>query len=398
MTGLVDQDAPALRGRARWAVPALIALAGAPNFLGYLLPRPVLPAIQAALATGPGDEVRVKLVMTAFAAGLIFGSPAAGLALERTGYRTVLVSAVLLFMVAGAAGVVVSNLDLLIATRFVTGIAAAALNIAAVTMAGDLFGGVRRARWVGMIAAAGSLSTILSSPIAGWVGTISWRLPFLLHLLALPILVLALLIGPIDRPRAARAGAGPGQPFPRAILALSLIVGVLLTLPSIYVAFRMRDVGLASPATIGLFFLACNIPEAIAGALFGNIRRALSTRSVFVAGFAAMAAGLATVALSGAAAGILAGLALYGLGNSLANANTMTLATSVETRRSRVVGLVLGSYCVASIAGVALLEAVFHHGRADAPLLALAALAGAAALFHGLATYRPGRRPASAAA
>jgi predicted MFS family arabinose efflux permease len=377
-------------GRKAWIISTTIAFSGTANFLGYLLPRPVLPAIQDALAIGPQDYVLVKLIMTAFIVGLIVGSPIAGFLLERISYRKVLIAAGLLFIAAGCSGYFISDLRVFVLSRFFTGAAAAALNITGVTMAGDLFEPERRAKWIGFIAAAGSLSAVVSQPLAGFAGNISWRVPFLLHLLALPIVVFALMMGRVDKPsRSIEGTLLPPAPFPKLLLVLGLVIGVFMTLPSIYIAFRIRDIGIVTPATIGLFFLALNVPEAIVAAFFGPVRKRIGARLVFVLGFGLGAVGLALLALVDAPIALLAGMALFGPGNSFLNANMMNVAAGVHAHRSRVVGIVLGAYCVGSVVGVLFLEAVFRGAKADGPLLAMAAAGAVAALYYVATRRRP---------
>lgn len=401
MEQLAEARPGAMRSPGAMAV-AVMVLAGTANFLGFNLPRPVLPAIQAALAHGPGDQVLVKLIMTALVAGLILGAPVASIALDRISYRIVLLGSALLFVAAGTAGYVLDDLRLLVASRFVTGAAGAVLNITAITMAGALFDPVSRGRWVGAVSAAGSLSSIIASPLAGLAGSVSWHLPFLLHLVILPIALCAPFLAGDLRTRTAGEEAGTVTRFPRYILLLSMVVGLLLTLPGIYFAFRMRDVGIVSAAAIGSLFLANTVPETIAGAAYGFIRRRIGAYGIFAMAFALAAAGMALVATMPAGAGLILGLALYGPGNALMNANTMNIAAGYGAQRSKVVALVQACYCVASVAGVVLLEAAFGRGGAAAqPLLAMAGLAVLGAAYYGgrqlrlLARGKPGLLAAS---
>ena len=391
-------EAPTM-GRNRWMIPAAISLSGAPMFLGYVLPRPILPAIQTALAAGPEDHYLVKLIMIAFVGGLIVGSPAAGFLLERTSYRRLLGGAGLLFVAAGCSGYLISDLRLLVASRFVAGAAAAALNITAVTMAGDLYDANHRARWIGMITATGSLFAILSSPVAGFAGSVAWRLPFLLHMLALPIVLLALGMRPVAPHRSERATAASAARtrFPRAMLILALVVGIMVTLPSMYMAFRMRDIGILSPAVIGVMFLAASVPETIISALYGAVRSRLGARLVFLIGFGLAGGGLAILASIGTRFGLIGGMLVYGLGNGLLAANMMNLAASVDAHRSRIVGVVLSAYCTASVVGVLVLESLFRGSPASAPLLVMAAGCVLAAVYY-YAMFNRSLNPARATA
>src|SRR5262249_22841064 len=162
-----------------------------PNFLGYVIPRPILPAIQEALAATGEQTVLVKFILPTYVMGLVLAGPIAGYVLEQGRYKIVLILSAIAFVLLGSSGYFLSNLDLLVGSRFLTGIAAGILNVTAITMAGDLFDAKQRARIIGMIAAGGSLAAVVSSPISGAVGNANWHVAFLLHGLALPIAICA---------------------------------------------------------------------------------------------------------------------------------------------------------------------------------------------------------------
>jgi predicted MFS family arabinose efflux permease len=376
-----------LKERSKWIVPVVISLSGTATYFGYLLPRPILPALQSALATGPHDHVLVKLIMTGFMVGVILGSWLAGFVLERVTYRTALICAGITFIAAGCSGYLISDLHLLIVSRLVTGAAAAALNITGVTMAGDLYRAEHRARWIGLISAGASFSLIVSSPLAGLVGNISWRMPFLLNLLELPIVALAMCMGRIERPRSTEAAVQllHAKPhFPKALLPVAALVGIFMTLPSIYLAFRMHDIGVTSAGLIGIFFLALNVPETIMAAFYGAIRGRAAANSIFLLGFSLVTIGLTLVTFFDTRGSLLGGMLLFGPGIGLLTANVTNIAAGNSIHRSRVVGVVLSTYCVGSIVGLLVLEFVFRNRNANGPLLSLAGLAAASAFYFFL--------------
>jgi predicted MFS family arabinose efflux permease len=399
MTANSPGKAPRI-GKYKWMVPVIISLSGTANYFGYVLPRPILPALQSALASGPQDHVLVKFIMTGFIVGVIFGSSLAGFFLERFTYRIVLVCAGLIFVATGCSGYLISDLRVFIASRIISGAAAGALNITAITMAGDLYRDELRARWIGVIAAAASFSLVVSSPLAGLVGNANWRMPFLLNLLELPIVVLAMFMGRIDLPRTADAAVPLLQSkprFPKALLLVGAVVGVFMTLPSIYLAFRMHDIGVISAGLIGSFFLALNIPETITAAFYGAIRRRISASAIFFLGFSLVTVGLTLVAFFDTRASLLGGMFIFGPGIGLLNANMTNVAAGISIHRSRVVGLVLSAYCVGSVIGLLLLEYVFRNSNADRPLFSLAAFAAASALYCLLINRRRFTRNAAVA-
>ncbi|REF68611.1 DHA1 family bicyclomycin/chloramphenicol resistance-like MFS transporter [Paracoccus versutus] len=105
---------------------------------------PALPEIAATLT--PQNVNRAQLVLTSFVGGLGLGLLVGGPLSDALGRKPVITAGFALYALAAVAAIFADSLDLLLAARFVQGIAAAAPRIVALAMVRDLYQGREMAR------------------------------------------------------------------------------------------------------------------------------------------------------------------------------------------------------------------------------------------------------------
>jgi predicted MFS family arabinose efflux permease len=359
--------------------------------------------MDAVLAVGATDHLLIKLVFAIVGAGMVFGVPLAGFLIKRFGYRPVMTGASLLFASAGCAPFVLSNLHLIVANRFLVGAASGAIQISAVTLAGDFFQAERRAKLLGYMVAVGSLAGVIGTPLSGLLGSVTWRAPFLLHAIALPMAAMAFLslakLGPQRTKQLTNAGhvEDEEEHFSRWTVAiLAFVIGLVGILPAIYFVFRLREIGIASPSVIGFSLLAISIPEILTSLCYGELRKRLSADAIFVGGFAFAACGISTVACVHAYYFIVFGMMLYGPSLSLLGSNLYNVAASDSSNRGGSVGLVsttLMALYSSTVLGVVSVEAIFQRLGAEGVLFVFAALAFALGALFLIRIFSTSRRP-----
>src|SRR5438105_1413013 len=90
----------------------------------------VVPSMAAmAHALGPGTQgmFLAKQVMTVCGLGMLLGSPAIGWAVQRVGYRPILLAGLVCFVCFGMVGTFTENPWVLIGSRFILGLGAASI-------------------------------------------------------------------------------------------------------------------------------------------------------------------------------------------------------------------------------------------------------------------------------
>src|SRR5688500_1007885 len=120
------------------------------GIVGSTIVSPVTPDIVAEL--GGGDRAIGFLVAAVAAPGIIL-APIIGVLADRYGRREVVVPCLAIFGIAGGLAALAPSLEVLIALRLLQGIGSAGLINLAVTIIGDHWEGVERAKKIGQNAA-----------------------------------------------------------------------------------------------------------------------------------------------------------------------------------------------------------------------------------------------------
>ncbi len=330
--------------RTRWLVATLLATSGVTVMAGAIL-APALPRIAAAFPDQPSSPFLVRLVLTMPALSIAIGAPAVGAFVDRWGRRRLLLIMLVLYAVAGGAGLLLDSLVAILVSRAVFGFAIAGIMTCSTTLIGDYFRGADRRRILGMQAAFMALGAVVCLPVGGALADVSWRAPFATYGVSLLILPMAVRWVPEPPPAVRSAAAAAHSPvrFPRAevtiIYALAFIGWVTFYMVPVYLGFYLGQEYGAGGTGIGLAMACMTGFAALSAAQYPRLRRVFSEPAI-VAGMFLMQ-GLGYVLLPGGTRGWLyAGLIVAGLGVGvlMPNLNVWLLARTPESVRGRVVG------------------------------------------------------------
>jgi MFS family permease len=346
----------------------------APFALGGL--TPVLPAIAAHFAQNPQAGFLTRLLVSIIGAMIVVGSPFVGALADRFGRRRILLIAMLVYALAGCAGYFVDNLYALVATRLLVGLAVAAVGAVMLAMVATHSEGVARNRWLGYINTVGLLVSVVLIPFSGFVGKYGWQWPFLIHIVALPLFLLALVGLEPDQRKVELVRTTSERPsgrVPWGLLATAAAGGVLLLAPSLYVPFHLRDVGISDPRLISVATLLPNLAAAVSAYSFGAVRARLSLTATFILGFGIAAAALLLNAYSQSYAPIVLATTIMGCSCGLIGTNIYAFAavTGSDSNRARTMGLAKCGMYTGPLLGQLALEPVVKLADAGIALLLL---------------------------
>lgn len=317
---------------------------------------PALPALAASFPDDPAADYLTRFLVAAPSLTVVLIAPFAGLAADRFGRGPFLLAGVLLFALAGSAGVYLPDLQSILVSRLLLGVGVAMTMTAQVALVGDLFSGAGRSAFMGWQTAAINFSGFLFITLAGALAGLSPRLPFLVYLL--PLLLVPLLL-PILRQERKERRENPVETIKTSIgvkskawLAPSLAVGAL-TLVTVMLFFLMPSQlpfyleanGFDSASGTALGLGALTLVGGFVAIAYKRISASVGLAASFGLGYALMGAGFAVLSVDAVWPLILGGAALVGAGYSLVQPSFLVLALEVapKDRRGSVSGIVATS-------------------------------------------------------
>ena len=370
---------------------------------------PALPGLERLFAADPNAAMLTRLLVPAPSLSVALFAPFAGLAADRFGRRLLLLVGVILFAVAGCAGLLLPDLPTIFASRLVLGVAVALIMTAQTALVGDYFTGDRRSALSGLQISARNFGGLVFISLAGWVAAISPRWPFAIYGLALVFLPLMWMVI-VDPPRRSKApgarAVDEAEGHPSWVLLLSLLVllqavtnmifFVMPTQMSFFLEAKGYDAAMMTGAILGTLMLAGGSFALI----YPRVQRATGYAGIFLLGYAAMALGFLLLIFAGTTPVLFAAAAAIGAGYALVSPSFVALTLNLAPLRHRGVsgGILTASIFIGQFVSPLLVTPLIAgHGYEGlfsgiALLLAAMAIAAGAAGGAARARMRSGRR------
>ena len=263
---------------------------------------PVLPLLLEEFANVQGSEFLVPIAITVPALCVAIFSPLAGWLSDRVGRKNLLLFAFIVYAAIGVMPYFLADIKHIIASRVLLGVAEATIMTVATALIGDYFDGERREKWVAIQVGVASISAIILIAIGGILGeTLGSRGPFLLYLLALPIMLVSAIV--LFEPAVHEETHFThleGFPFRQILPLVAITLGVSLLFYTIVVKLGpiLMLTTVVTPALIGAAGAAANMGHVGGAILFGRFKSA-SGPSLLTAGLALAAAGYFGLSVSG---------------------------------------------------------------------------------------------------
>jgi MFS transporter, ACDE family, multidrug resistance protein len=271
------------------------------------------------------------LVVTAHGLSLAVASPLIGRTIDLWGTRGTLAVGLVVYGLAGGAGMLTTSYPTLIASRLVFGIGAAAVFTGTTAALLDLYLGRDRDRVMGWRSSAISLGGVAWPLLGGALGTLSWRAPFGVYLIGIPLGVLSFMALP-HRPRTPEiedAVVGPeggGKVsvllYRRAgllnIYGLQFVSAALLYVILVFLPVRLAEVGIVSPLAVALCTVTLSISMSAIGLAYAPLRARLGHAAMLRTSLMTWTAGLGVLGFANHVAAMTVAAALFGMGMGLA--------------------------------------------------------------------------------
>lgn len=281
---------------------------------------PAIPKLFEQFGGSPYANILVPMIVTLPSLCAALFAPAAGWVADRFGRRPAFIGGVAVYIVAGVTPLLVDDLGVIVASRAILGLADAFAITISSALIGDYFG-ERRHRWVAWTGAATSIAGTALIAAGGVLADVSWRGPFAIYVLAIPLLVMA--IAYIDEPNGTETARKQlekplGFPWRQAALigSVTLITSIIYYAEPLNIATVLVSHGTGSSTNVGLIQAATSVPY-IAGAF---LYRWLHDRSIgTLLGLAGslMGLGMIVIGLANSWQGAALGAAVQQLGGGM---------------------------------------------------------------------------------
>lgn len=305
---------------------------------------PSLPGLAKQFAETPEIESLLGLMLSLPSLTIILTAAIFGIAAERFGRKPVLLVALILYAIGGASGLIVDTMNGLLLGRVILGLGVAGTMTIATMLAGDLWTGQARMKFMGKQAAIMSLGGIIFIALGGFLAEASWRGAFGLYLLAIPIAAFAMFgleAEPVrdtstDRPKVALDWGICLKVGTLAFLTMGLFYVIPVRLP-----FIVEEVGVTSTTISGLTLASVTFAGMLASINYQRIGQTLSPLGIYALGFACFAVGYGLIATAGGLTQIIIGSMFSGLalGAIMPNQNNWLMSVVQPQARGRAAGV-----------------------------------------------------------
>jgi MFS family permease len=286
--------------------------------------------------------------------GLIAGAILSGRILEILGARLCAAVSLAAIGVFGTAGMVPSDANLLLASRFVVGFAAGCLTTACIWVIVERYELGRRATVFGISASMGSVSSLVGLLLGGWIAQeFGWRATFIQFAVLAGVGLMFTLVGiPHSKPliEAGNARAGPGylrRLWPSYLLAA--FVMALVFMGSNQFGFLLDENGIKSIPLRSGIIAAITLNSAIFSALYGPVQLRLDPQRTFILSLAILCASFLTVGTAHGTVWAVIGASGMGIFGGLSVPYVMHRVTLLATPCER--GRAIGALTVCSYTG-----------------------------------------------
>jgi MFS family permease len=280
---------------------------------------PGLPGMERAFQQVPEIKLWVGIVLSSPAIAIAVAGVGMGWLVERAGARDVLAGSLILFGLAGSAGLWLDSLEAIIASRVILGVAVGGIMTAATTLIAECFSGLERQSFMGIQASFMGLGGVVFLVIGGVLSVFGWRGPFAVYLAGLLLAPLVIRLLPrVGCAASEGADASNDEPTPwlevSAILVVAFLGLLFFFVIPVQVPFRIEAASGGGSLVTGVVLALFNLFAASAASQYRRVRGWIGRRAVAVGLFLLVALGFSILAMTTRVTGTVVGLVVSGVG------------------------------------------------------------------------------------
>lgn len=300
------------------AALTVLLLASTLTVMATAVISPVIAVIRDDLGLS-GTEA--GLLLTAHCLVIALASPLVGTLIDRHGVRRPMAAGLVLYGLAGGAGLFADSYLTLLTARVLFGLGAALVFTGSTVGLLSLYRGAAQERVMGWRTSATATGALTWPLLGGALGTVSWHAPFGVYLLGVLVGAAALRSLPDDRPEA-RPAAGTrialrvlrDTPSMLGYYGLFVSSSVLLYALVVFLPLRFDELGVSDSFHVAVLGLGLSVTMIGTGFAYGWIRSRLEHRAVLRVTYAVWTASFLLLAGTDHVAFVVAASTLFGVG------------------------------------------------------------------------------------
>lgn len=335
----------------------------------------VAPALNEIKLVFPGQDFLTSLIITLPSLAVAVVGYAVGIAADRFGKVRVLFLALAVFTFAGTVSFFLDDLNVILVARFILGIGIAGITSTVTALIAEYYAGIDRVRVLSYQSAAMGIGVLILEFTGGSLAEISWREPFLIYLIGIPILALCILsMREPSRPEIAQSDKDVLERIDKAVkprqtnyrivalcyFSVFFCMNLVFLLPT-SIPVVLADLGV-SPSIVGLFLGFHGIANAAMSIMYSRVTDRIPPFRVLGLGFVLMGVALAILILFPSVPLAIFTLIVSGIGVGMI---IPSLVNSLAGQISNNSGKIMGGY------GTCLSFGQFFISLLTVPLLAV---------------------------
>jgi len=304
----------------------IILAAGTLAVMAGSIIAPVISLMQGNLSGA--DENNIRFVITTHALFIAMFSPIFGSLIDKIGPKKPFALGLILYGIAGASGLFITDLTVMIVSRAVLGIAVAAIATPLVVLILNNYQGEECSKIMGWQASSASLGGVIWPLLGGALGVLAWNLPFGIYLAGIPVGLFAWFLIPdvskekIEQEKVAERVSVlqtiRQKPFILAVYGLGLwTMALLYTNVTFIPQLLAENFGINNSLLISTFISAMGIAATISAIMYKKIKSKMPYNTIILVAFSIWAVAFGVLSQSINIVPVIFTVILFGAGQGM---------------------------------------------------------------------------------
>ncbi len=326
-------------------VKLTLLLASSLTVMAGALIAPALPKMAEAFSELPNVNFLTKLLLSVPALFIAIFSPLAGIIIDRLGKIKPMLILMVVYGLAGSAGLYLNDLYQIIGSRVLLGIGVAVIMTGATTLIGDYFEGEERARFLGIQGAFMAFGGTIFVSLSGILADFSWRYPFAVYLSSFVVILLSLIY--LFEPQKENEELSLNKKTAKVNwnLYLTIYLATFFGMALFYLIptqlpFLMSEIGITSASLGSVGLIVATFTAALSSANYQRLAKRFNFRQIYYILFIFASLGLFLVQWVNSLGMTILTMTIAGIGFGLLmpNASLCLISQSPPAIRGKVIG------------------------------------------------------------